>query len=344
MKRRDFLAALAGVAALPAAGGPAAPNGTSGRSAGGPDTSHAPHRLGTIHADGGPYALILGSVQDGGFPQAGCYTELCDHGRSLHQSGRGRYVASLALVDPGSERFWLVDATPDITRQLDLIREPSFRARAAARRPFDGIFLTHAHIGHYTGLAQLGNEGLGMRPTPVYCTEAMAAFLAAHAPWSFLVAQERILLRPLATQRWHRIDGAFEVQLLPVPHRNEFADTVGFMFRGPGASLLYIPDINAWNLWDRELAGVVASVDVAILDAAFWSLDELPGRSLADVPHPLVHQTMDLLQELVGRRETKVVLTHLNNTNPVLWEDGPQAAEVARRGFMVAREGMRFPF
>lgn len=287
-------------------------------------------------------ALVLGSVQDAGFPQVGCYTERCDEGRALLAAGRGRFVSSLALIEPEAERFYLVDATPDITRQIDLITEPAFRRRAAERRPFDGIFLTHAHIGHYTGLAVLGNEGLGIRDTPVYCTEAMAGFLGANEPWEFLIRQGRIVPRPLTLDRWHRIDDNLEAQLWKVPHRDEFADTVGFVFRGPEATLLFIPDINSWTLWDRDVASAVAGVDVALLDGSFWSLDELPGRTVEDVPHPLMTQTMDALQSVVDRRQTRVVLTHLNNSNPALDEGGPQQQEVARRGFEIAREGMRF--
>lgn len=325
MRRRDFLAALAASACVPAA--------VPARSREAPRS--APARI-------GPYVVVLGSVQDGGFPQAGCYTELCDHGRALQREGRGRYIASLALVDPEAERFWLVDATPDLTRQLDLIAEPAFRRRAAERRPFDGIFLTHAHIGHYSGLALLGNEGLGIRDTPVYCTVRMADFLDANAPWSLLVRQGRIRPTPLAPDTWHRVADRLEVLLRAVPHRDEFADTVALLFRGPAATLLYLPDINAWSLWERDLAREVEAVDVALLDGSFWSLDELPGRTVEEVPHPLVTQTMDLLQEVVDRRASRVLLTHLNNSNPALREDGPEAAEVARRGFEIAREGMRF--
>lgn len=289
-----------------------------------------------------PYALVLGSVQDAGFPQVGCYTERCDRGRALHAAGRGRYVSSLAVVEPVAERFYLVDATPDVTRQLDLIAEPAFRRRTAERRPFDGIFLTHAHIGHYTGLSVLGNEGLGIRDTPVYCTEAMADFLAANQPWGFLVEEGRIEPRPLAPDRWHGIDDELEVQLWTVPHRDELADTVGFVFRGPGGSLLYLPDIDSWGAWERNVAEAVSSVDVALLDGTFWSGDELPGRAIEDIPHPLILGTMDTLQGVVDRGEARVVLTHLNNSNPALDEGGRQQAEVARRGFEIAREGMRF--
>jgi pyrroloquinoline quinone biosynthesis protein B len=323
--RRDFVLALTGVFALAREGLAVAGEGRDARAA----------RAGEL------YALVLGSVQDAGFPQAGCYTALCDLGRQLEAEGHGRYVASIALVEAGAGRHYLVDATPDLTRQIDLIDDDRFRAKAAERRPFDGIFLTHAHIGHYTGLAVLGNEGLGIRETPVYCTEAMARFLSANAPWSLLVRQGRIVPTPLGLDRWHRIDEHLEVQLWKVPHRDEFADTVGFVFRGPEATLLYLPDINAWRLWERDLAEAVASVDIAMLDASFWSLDELPGRSVEDIPHPLVTETMALLQDVVGAGDARVILTHLNNSNPALDPDGPQAAEVVRRGFEIALEGVR---
>jgi pyrroloquinoline quinone biosynthesis protein B len=331
MHRRRFLSALAAGTLLPHA-----LSQPPKRHASASDTS-------AEAIDRAVHALVLGSVQDAGFPQVGCYTERCNEGRALHAAGRGRFVSSLALVEPQEERFYLVDATPDITRQLDLITDPAFRQRAAARRPFDGIFLTHAHIGHYTGLAVLGKEGMGIRETPVYCTEAMAAFLASNQPWQLMVEQGRLDLRPLAIDRWHRIDEHLDVQLWKVPHRDEFADTVGFVFRGPSSSLLYLPDINAWRAWDRDVAEAVAGVDVALLDGTFWSMDELPGRSVEDIPHPLMTQTMDALQEVVDQDMSRVLLTHLNNSNPALDDGGPQQAEVARRGFEIAREGMRFP-
>lgn len=320
LDRRSFLAALAAGVALSSRGGALDARPAS-----------------TLHA------LVLGTVQDAGLPQVGCYTPRCDRGRQAHAEGRGRFVSSLALVEPEEERYYLVDATPDITRQIDLIDEPGFRRRAGERRPFDGIFLTHAHIGHYAGLAVLGNEGLGIRDTPVYCTAAMAGFLSSNQPWAFLVEQGRIVPTPLAPGVGHRIDPLLEVELWPVPHRDEFADTVAFVFRGPAGSLLFLPDINAWARWDRDVAEVVRSVDVALLDGSFWSLDELPGRSVDDVPHPLMRGTMDLLQPVVDAGAGRVVFTHLNNSNPALDEGGPEQAEVRRRGFEIAREGQRIP-
>ena len=182
-----------------------------------------------------------------------------------------------------------------------------------------------------------------MRDTPVYCTAAMAEFLSNNQPWAFMVEQGRIVPTPLSTDRWHSIDGVMDVQLWRVPHRDEFADTVGFVFRGPSASLLFLPDINAWSRWERDLRDVVREIDISLLDGSFWSLDELPGRSVEDVPHPLMGQTMDLLQPLVDAGDAgRIVFTHLNNSNPALDEGGPEQAEIARRGFEIAREGMRF--
>ncbi len=320
--------------------------------------SHAgsivPHRI-LGHSDGPVEAIsgrdslleaqVLGTMQDAGLPQVGCYTPRCAVGRSLDPP---RYVSSLALIEPVHERFFLVDATPDITRQIDLIDHPVFRTRASRRRPFDGIFLTHAHIGHYLGLALLGNEGLGITDTPVYCTPRMAEFLRTNAPWSLLVDQRRIVLTPLEPEtaettepRWHEIDENFSVRLLKVPHRDEFADTVAFIFAGPSRSLLFLPDIDQWTKWDRDVAEVVRGVDIALIDGSFYSGDELPGRAIEDIPHPLIPSTMDLLQDVEDDGAARIIFTHLNNSNPALDEGGPQQQEITRRGFEVAREGMR---
>jgi len=286
-----------------------------------------------------PYALVLGVAQDAGMPQVGCYADRCDRARSR---ARPRFAASLALIDPDSDRYYLVDATPDITRQLDLIDAPGFRARASARRPFDGIFLTHAHIGHYSGLAVLGREGLGIEPTPTYCTSAMADYLSSNGPWELMVREGRLDLRPSTPGEWIRIDERLSARPLLVPHRPEYSDTVGWVFRGPSRSLLYLPDIDSWERWDLRVEDVVASVDVALLDATFYSGDEVPGRAIADIPHPLVPHSMDVLEATVARG-SRVVFTHLNNTNPAIFEDSSEAAEVRRRGFEVATEGQRFP-
>lgn len=163
-----------------------------------------------------PYALVLGVTQDGGMLQVGCYAERCQRARARAEP---RFAASLALIDADRDRYYLVDATPDITRQLDLIDEPGFRDRAGQRRPFDGIFLTHAHIGHYAGLAVLGREGLGILATPTYCTTQMADYLTTNGPWSLMVSEGRLDLRPVTPGQWITVDSGLQAQALLVPHR-----------------------------------------------------------------------------------------------------------------------------
>ncbi len=272
-------------------------------------------------------------------PQVGCYAERCERARRRENP---RYVASLALIDAERDRYYLVDATPDITRQLDLIDEPGFRERAGQRRPFDGIFLTHAHIGHYAGLAVLGREGLGMAPTPTYSTGQMADYLTNNGPWGLMVSEGRLDLRPVTPGEWMRVDDRLEARALLVPHRPEYSDTVGWMFRGPTRTLLYLPDIDSWERWELNIEDVVASVDVALIDASFYSASEVPGRDIEEIPHPLVPHSMDRLQARVDAG-ARVVFTHLNNTNPALFEDSPEAAEIRRRGFEIATEGQRIP-
>jgi pyrroloquinoline quinone biosynthesis protein B len=249
-------------------------------------------------------------------------------------------VASLAILDETSGRAWLVDASPDLIRQMDLIPGDAFRRRASERRPFEGIFLTHAHIGHYLGLALLGREGLGIESTPCFCTERMARFLSTNGPWDLMVREGRLDLRVLQPDRPEALAPGLEVTALEVPHREEYSDTVGFVFRGERASLLYLPDIDSWDAWGRDIAAVVAGVDIAMLDSSFYSMDELPGRDQSEVPHPLVVDTMRRLGALTG--DHRIVLTHLNNSNPLLDEDGPEREAAIAAGFEIARAGQSF--
>jgi pyrroloquinoline quinone biosynthesis protein B len=300
------------------------------------DPTHARACSTLLRQPAQPYGLVLGTAQDGGLPQVGCYTSLCDRARL-----DPRYVASLALVHPSANRYYLVDATPDITRQLDLISEPGFRDRATERRPFDGIFLTHAHIGHYLGLALLGREGMGMAPTPVYCTAKMADFLSNNGPWSLMVEEGRLVFPAVPVDEWFPVDDWLQVRMMPVPHRPEFSDTVGFMFRGPSRSLLYLPDIDRWETWDHDITNIVTSVDASFLDGSFYSTGEVPGRNVDDIPHPLIPHSMDLLQTAVDGG-AGVYFIHLNNSNAAQF-DGPERESIVARGFGLAHRGMRAP-
>ena len=127
---------------------------------------------------------MLGIAQDGGVPHAGCHQALCEEAR--RDPSKRRLVASLGLLDPAAGKRFLIDATPDFAAQMELL----------GGLP-DAILLTHAHIGHYLGLAQLGREVLGARKVPVYATPSMAKFLRENGPWKRLVGLENIVVNEL---------------------------------------------------------------------------------------------------------------------------------------------------
>jgi len=279
-------------------------------------------------------ALVLGIAQDGGVPHIGCQQELCASAR--RDPARRQRVASLGIVDERAGARFLIDATPDFASQLESLNQG--RTPADRLKPVDGILLTHAHIGHYTGLMYLGREALGAQGVPVFTTPRMARFLRENGPWSQLVSLGNITLREIEPGREFALTADLKVTALRVPHRDEFSDTVGYVVRGPSASLLYLPDIDKWEKWERPIADLVAQVDAAFLDATFFSLEELPGRSQGEVPHPLVGETMRLLARLAPR----VRFLHFNHTNRLLFDTAAQR-EVENHGFRLARDGDVMP-
>jgi pyrroloquinoline quinone biosynthesis protein B len=272
-------------------------------------------------------AAVLGIAQDGGVPHLGCRQKLCVDAR--RDPSKRQSVASLGLIDGVSGKRFLIDATPDFERQVSRLEGLP-----------DGILLTHAHIGHYLGLAQLGREAANTKEMPVYCTASMARFLRENRPWSRLVESKNIAIREIEPGKEFGLTETLRATALKVPHRDEDSDTVAYVVAGPSGKLLWLPDIDKWEKWDRRIEDVLKTVDVAFLDGTFFSADEIPGRSIADIPHPLVSETISLLSTAALR--TKVFFVHLNHTNRLFWDRGA-LARILSAGFGVAAEGQRFP-
>ena len=77
-----------------------------------------------------------------------------------------------------------------------------------------------------------------------------------------------------------------------MPHRDEYSETVGFLIRGPRRRVAFIPDIDKWERWSRPIEEAVAGCDVAYLDGTFFADGELPGRDMAEIPHPFVVESL----------------------------------------------------
>ncbi|MCP4806029.1 MAG: pyrroloquinoline quinone biosynthesis protein PqqB [Proteobacteria bacterium] len=272
----------------------------------------------------GPEAVVLGVAQDAGHPQIACTKSCCTSAWEA-----GHRVTSVALVDGDST--WLLDASPDLPAQLHQVGDE-----------LAGVFLTHAHMGHYTGLMHLGREAMGASSTPVWATARMDAFLRGNAPWSQLVELQNIALSPLVDGVAVSV-GSLAVTPFTVPHRDELSDTVGFLVEGPTSSLLYLPDIDKWERWDTPVEEWIARADVALLDGTFFSGDELPGRDMAEIPHPFIVESIERFAVLPEPQRAKVHFTHLNHSNPALQPESDAVQAIEAAGHHVAQEGSRFP-
>jgi len=283
----------------------------------------------TPTAPGAVEAVVLGIAQDGGVPHLGCRQPLCV--RARRNPSEARRVASLGLVDRAGGRRFVVDATPDFAAQVE----------ALGGIP-DGILLTHAHIGHYLGLAQLGREVLGAKRIPVYCTPSMARFLKENGPWKRLVALENIDVREVEPGKKFELTPLLSATAIRVPHRDEESDTVAYIVAGPRRELLWLPDIDKWEKWDHSIERLVAERRLlAFVDGTFFSADEIPGRAIRDIPHPLVSETISRFGK-APPAPARVFFVHLNHTNRLLW-DARARKEVESRGFGIAEQGSRFP-
>jgi pyrroloquinoline quinone biosynthesis protein B len=285
-----------------------------------------------------PFLVVLGVAQDGGSPQAGAQQE-----PGWHDPGMRRHATSLAIVENVGERRWLFDATPDFPDQLNRLDEMSL----SRQRPgIDGIFLTHAHIGHYTGLMHLGKEVMGTKGVPVYAMPRMSAFLRDNGPWSQLVKLENISLRPLADHKAVQLGHGLSVTPLLVPHRQEFSEVVGFRIAGPTKSVLFIPDIDSWQEWDAagtRIEAEIAKVDVAYLDGTFFANGEIPGRDMSGFPHPFIKASLARFAKLPPAERAKIRFIHLNHTNKALWPGTAERRAIEDAGMRVAEEGERVP-
>ena len=249
-----------------------------------------------------------------------------------------RSATSIALIDPVSSRKYLFEATPDLPDQLyDLEVEAPDGLFTLA-----GVFLTHAHIGHYTGLMFFGHEAMGTSAIPVFAMPRFKSFLETNGPWSQLVELNNIELMPLQNQREQRL-GPISVIPFTVPHRDEYSETVGFRILGPNKSAIFIPDINKWSIWDTDITELIKAVDYALLDATFYKDGELGNRDMSQIPHPFVTESMALFGNFTPEQRNKVWFIHFNHTNPLLNRESEQAQFVRSEGFNVAREGIRLP-
>ena len=272
---------------------------------------------------------ILGVVQDGGLPHLGSDRICCE------DFEQNRYVTSVMLINNETNESYLFDASPDINKQLNFMGK-------GIKKNLKGIFLTHAHIGHYTGLMYFGREALNSKLMNVYAMPRMKKFLEQNGPWSQLVSLQNISITELSNNSMIEIDSNVVVQPIEVPHRAEFSETVGYKIYGPNKTLLFIPDIDKWYLWEKSIIDEIKQVDYALIDATFYDSSEVNYRDLSEIPHPFVIESIELFDSIKYEEKSKIFFIHLNHTNPLLDTESDQYKFVREKGYNVAKEGMKF--
>ncbi len=282
--------------------------------------------------------ILLGTLQDAGAPQINCNKKCCQG--LFEQADLVRRVSSLGLLDFNTQKKYLFDATPDISKQLHALKKASPIATSSI---VDGIFLTHAHIGHYTGLMYLGKEAVNATEVSVFAMPKMSSFISNNGPWSQLVTNRNIALQPLVANQPISLSPTLQVTPFLVPHRDEYSETVGYLIEGPHKKALFIPDIDKWNQWELNLATELKKVDYAFLDATFYSAKELGNRDMSQIPHPSVLETIQTLKDLSKEERAKVIFTHFNHTNPLLDSTSEATKKVLALGFKIGRIHDRFP-
>jgi pyrroloquinoline quinone biosynthesis protein B len=276
------------------------------------------------------FITILGIAQDAGYPHPYCGKICCEaveKGKEARQN-----VTCLGIVDTETQQVFMIEATPDFTKQEKILRG----YLTDKTQPLSGVLLTHAHIGHYTGLMYLGREAIGAKETPVYAMPKMKLFLENNGPWSQLVGLKNIKLMPLSNDIPIFLSKNISIKPLIVPHRDEFSETVGYIISGKNKRVLFIPDIDKWTKWQRDIKEEVKNVDMALLDGTFYKNGEIPNRDMREIPHPFMEETINVFQNT--REKSKIHFIHINHTNPILRQT-PERQEVLKQGFGICKEG-----
>ncbi|OLL70881.1 Coenzyme PQQ synthesis protein B [Pseudonocardia sp. Ae168_Ps1] len=289
---------------------------------------------------------ILGSAAGGGFPQWNCGCPGCRAVRDGTRPATPRTQSSIA-VSPDGERWWLVNASPDVRTQL--ADTPALHPTGDRASPLQGVLLTDAEIDHTLGLVLL-REGSGVH---VHATAASERTLRAGT--GLLDTLEKfcpVHWTPVVPGTGHDLGGlvyrAFDV---PTAKHDRFGTggdsagrVVGYRFTdtASGRSAVYLPGVQQLT---PAVLGELAGADVLLIDGTTWHDDEMIRLGLASkTAHDMGHLhvggpggSLDVLSRLGLPR---VVYVHVNNTNPILLDDSDERAEVEKAGFTVGTDGL----
>lgn len=297
---------------------------------------------------------VLGASAGGGFPQWNCNCRNCAGVRSGTVRAKPRTQSSIFVRGDGADGV-LFNASPDILEQIR--SRPSLQpARSIRDTAIAGVVLMDGQIDHSTGLFMLRERGVAL---PLWCTDPVEQDLSIGNPVL------RVLSHFCGVQR-HRIalDGSpfeipgaagLEFRAMPLsskaapysPHRDDPVpgDNIGMLIRdrASGRSAFYAPGLGEIS---PAVFDAMAGADAVLVDGTFWTDDEMitlglskkTARDIGHLPQSGAGGMVEWLDRLPAR--TRRLLIHINNTNPILDEDSPERAELARHHVEVCEDGM----
>jgi pyrroloquinoline quinone biosynthesis protein B len=295
---------------------------------------------------------VLGSAAGGGFPQWNCGCENCRAARTGAPGVRARTQESIAVSGDG-ESWFLLNASPEIRAQIESF--PGLWPRAKRHSPIAGILFSNGDLDHCLGLLSLRES----HPLVVHATATMRdgfrqgnvlyrtlERFAGQIDWRVVTLGEEQALGSEATRL--RVTAVPIAGNLPLHLKTLRApsaeDNVGYVIRDErtGGRLAYLSGVAGPS---AELERAVEGADVVFFDGTFWTSDELIAAGLGtrraeDMSHwPISGPggSLEFLSRLKARRR---IFIHVNNTNPILREGGPERAELQRQGIEVAEDGM----
>jgi pyrroloquinoline quinone biosynthesis protein B len=273
---------------------------------------------------------ILGSAAGGGLPQWNCACANCVATRTGKITPQTQSSIAISGDSEGFHRWFLINASPDLTRQIESMPRLQPRRDSPRNTPIAGVFLTNADIDHALGLFLLRQQEM---PLVVY---------AAHETRAALGWIEGVLT-PFCGIEWRKTNAEFQTLSGSMAFRViELPRSVAFQFRDDtsGATALFAPSVG--ELTD-ELRKTVHESDVVLFDGTFWSDGELAAirtgaRSARQMNHlPISDGSLNFLRQSPARRK---IYTHINNTNPILMPSSRERAHVKQSGIEIARDGL----
>jgi len=291
-----------------------------------------------VHSGSNPEeysVIVLGTAQDGGYPHTGCNKKCCADAWS--DQTKIRLISSIAIIQESTNKCWLIDITPDFKNQIrNLYKYLSYSPDIC------GIFITHAHKGHYTGLLELGLEAMDTQMIPIYAMDRMRRFLLSNEPFATLVKSKNIELKDLSDLEPINITSKLSIVPFIVPHRNELSETVGYKIIFKSSHIIYIPDIDSWDGFEDNIKSMINTSTVSIIDGTFYSDRELDYRNMSLVQHPTIVDSMKLFSDINHTNKKKIFFTHLNHTNPTINPFSDESLIVQDSGYNIAEDGKIF--